>query len=144
MNKELQYVGQGVLLLLVVLVGMKTIDVLGNIKEPMEEPASQVVAMESVKSKTYYGSGDGKELFANNCASCHKADKDLTGPALRGVRDRVPDRKLLHAWIKNSPAVLKSGNEYFNSLYLRYNKTPMSVFPNLTENEIDAILAYID
>ncbi len=27
---------------------------------------------------------DGEALFKANCASCHKADKDFTGPMLKG------------------------------------------------------------
>ncbi|WP_153800723.1 c-type cytochrome [Foetidibacter luteolus] len=86
---------------------------------------------------------EGRNLFMANCASCHSLSKNLTGPALAGVTGRV-NRKLLHEWIKNSPKVLKSGNKYFNELFLQYDKIPMSSFPNLTDAEIDAILDYID
>lgn len=86
---------------------------------------------------------DGKALFDNNCASCHKVDKDLTGPALQGVESRVKDKKLLHDWIRNNSKVLASGNKYFNDLYAKWNKTPMTVFSSFTDAEIDAILKYI-
>ncbi len=52
---------------------------------------------------------DGKALFAQNCASCHAVNKDLTGPALKGVEDRWPDKKLLYKWIRNNQEVIKSG-----------------------------------
>lgn len=86
---------------------------------------------------------DGKALFSANCASCHKVDKDLTGPALMGVEDRWPDKAKLHAWIRNSNKVLQSGDTYANALYLKWNKTAMNQFPTLTDPEIDAILKYI-
>lgn len=86
---------------------------------------------------------DGKALFDNNCASCHKVDKDLTGPALAGIEDRVKDKKLLREWIRNNPKVLATGDKYFNDLYIKWNKTPMNVFASLTDPEIDAILTYI-
>ncbi|MES2777014.1 MAG: c-type cytochrome [Bacteroidota bacterium] len=86
---------------------------------------------------------DGKALFNANCASCHKVDKDLTGPALMGVEDRWPDKALLHSWIKNSNKVLATGDAYANALFLKWNKTAMNQFPNLTDPEIDAILKYI-
>jgi hypothetical protein len=41
----------------------------------------------------------------------------MTGPALKGVTERIPDKKLLHAWIHNSSKVLASGNPYFNNLF---------------------------
>ena len=87
---------------------------------------------------------DGKALFQSDCASCHSPTKVVTGPALQGVTSRVPDKKLLHAWIKNNTAVLASGNKYFNDLYVQYGKTPMNTFPQLTDQEIDAILTYVE
>jgi mono/diheme cytochrome c family protein len=86
---------------------------------------------------------DGKSLFSQNCASCHAVNKKLTGPALAGVEDRWPDKKNLHAWIKNNQAFLKTGDAYANKLYNEYNKTAMNLFPNLSDKDIDAILAYI-
>jgi cytochrome c551/c552 len=87
---------------------------------------------------------DGKALFQSNCASCHNPIKQITGPALKGVTSRVPDQKLLHAWIRNNTAVLASGNKYFNDLYNQFSKTPMNTFPGLSDAEIDAILKYIE
>ncbi|HVY74608.1 MAG TPA: c-type cytochrome [Puia sp.] len=87
---------------------------------------------------------DGKALFQSNCASCHNPIKVVTGPALKGVTSRIPDVKLLHAWIHNNNAVLASGNKYFNDLYNQFNKTPMNTFPNLSDAEIDAIIKYVE
>ena len=86
---------------------------------------------------------DGKSLFSQNCASCHAVNKKLTGPALAGIEDRWPDKKNLYAWIKNNQAFLKTGDAYANKLYNEYNKTAMNLFPNLSDKDIDAILAYI-
>jgi cytochrome c551/c552 len=87
---------------------------------------------------------DGKALFQSDCASCHNPIKQVTGPALKGITSRVPDQKLLHAWIRNNTAVLASGNKYFNDLYNQFSKTPMNTFPQLTDAEIDAILKYVE
>ena len=86
---------------------------------------------------------DGKALFSQNCASCHAVNKKLTGPALAGVEDRWSEKKNLYAWIKNSAAYLKTGDPYATKLYNDYNKTAMNLFPSLTDQDIDAILAYI-
>lgn len=86
---------------------------------------------------------DGKALFQANCASCHGVGKALVGPALMGVEERVPDKKLLHAWIRNNQAVLATGNKYFTDLFAQYNKAAMNLFPNFTDAEIDAILTYV-
>jgi cytochrome c551/c552 len=87
---------------------------------------------------------DGHALFQSNCAQCHNPFKVVTGPALKGVTERVPDKALLHSWIKNNQKVLASGNPYFTSLFNQFNKTPMNTFPNLSDAEIDAILKYVE
>src|SRR5450432_1432806 len=87
---------------------------------------------------------DGKALFQANCASCHNPFKVVTGPALKGVSERIPDKNLLHAWVHNSSKVLQSGNKYFTDLYAQY-KTQMTVFGNqLSDAEIDAIIKYVE
>jgi mono/diheme cytochrome c family protein len=87
---------------------------------------------------------DGKALFSANCASCHAVKKDLTGPALAGVEDRWESKELLYKWIRNNQAVIASGNKYANDLYIKWNKVPMNQFPNLKDEEIAAILTYIN
>jgi len=88
---------------------------------------------------------DGKALFQSNCASCHNPFKDGTGPALKGVSERVPDKNLLHAWVHNSAKILGSGNPYFNALFNRFNKTSMTVFgTSLSDKDIDAIINYVE
>lgn len=86
---------------------------------------------------------DGKALFSQNCASCHAVHKQLTGPALAGVEDRWPDKDMLHKWIKNNQEVIKGGYPYAVNLYNQFNKTPMNLFPSLSDKDIDAILTYI-
>lgn len=87
--------------------------------------------------------GAGKTLFQQQCASCHNVHKKLTGPALAGVEERWPDKKLLHQWIRNSASVLATGDKYANDLFNQYNKLPMTAFPGLKDEDIDNILAYI-
>ena len=96
-----------------------------------------VLAIMSVRAQ------DGKALFQSNCAQCHNPIKVVTGPALKGVLDRVTDRQLLHDWIHNNPKVLASGNVYFNNLFNQYGRAPMNTFPGLSDKEIDAILEYV-
>jgi len=85
----------------------------------------------------------GAKLFKGNCASCHKPDKDLTGPAIQGARARWEGKGDIYAWIKNSSAYLKTGNPYANELFAKWNKSVMTA-QALTNEEIDAILYYAD
>ncbi len=88
---------------------------------------------------------DGEKLFKANCASCHKIDKKLIGPALQGIRDRWESEENLYAWIKNSPKYLEEMNDpYATALFEEYNKTPMTAFPQLGDADIAAVLEYVD
>ena len=89
----------------------------------------------------------GKSLFNANCAACHKLDKKMTGPALRNVEARLADeqgldRAWIYAWIRNSAAVIKSGDAYANKIYNEYGGAAMTAFPQLSDEDIDNILAY--
>jgi mono/diheme cytochrome c family protein len=87
---------------------------------------------------------DGNALYKTNCASCHALDKDLTGPALRGVSARWPSRELLHLWIKNFNKAVKTGDAYAVSM-AKSRAAVMNVFEgSLTDKDIDAIIDYID
>ena len=87
---------------------------------------------------------DGKTLFQNNCSTCHNPVNDGVGPALKGVTSRVTDKTLLHAWIHNNAAVLASGNPYFTGLYKSRGGAAMNIFTQLSDKDIDAILAYVE
>lgn len=87
---------------------------------------------------------DGKALFQANCAACHNPIKDATGPALKGVSARVPSKEWLYKWIKNSASVIGSGDKYANEIYAKWNKTAMTAFPALSNEDIDAIVKYVD
>ena len=85
----------------------------------------------------------GKKLFNANCAACHKLNKRAVGPALRGVSEKY-DRQWLYSWIKNSTAMVKSGDPQAVAVYEEYNGSVMTSFPQLTNTDIDNILAYTD
>jgi mono/diheme cytochrome c family protein len=85
----------------------------------------------------------GEKLFKGNCGSCHKPDKDLTGPALKGARARWEGKGDIYAWVKNSTDYLKTGNAYANDLFAKWNKSVMTA-QAITNEEIDAILYYAD
>lgn len=87
---------------------------------------------------------DGKALFQANCAACHNPIKDATGPALKGISSRVPNKEWLYKWVKNSASLIGSGDKYAIEVYNKWNKVPMTAFPALSNEEIDAIVKYVD
>ena len=116
---------------------MLTFSVSSFAQETAAAPAAEAAAPAT-------GAGDaaaGKALFNANCAACHKLDKAMTGPALRGVTERH-DTKWLHAWIKDSQKMVKAGDAAAVKVFNENNKSIMTAFPQLSDADIDNILAY--
>ncbi len=90
-------------------------------------------------------SGDaaaGEALFKANCTSCHALNKRVLGPALAGVNNRHNEAWLIK-WIKNSPAMVASGDKEAVKIYEEYNKAAMTPFPQFSDDDVKNILAYI-
>ncbi|MBV1924127.1 MAG: c-type cytochrome [Flavobacteriaceae bacterium] len=83
----------------------------------------------------------GESLYKANCAACHKLDKKATGPALRGVADKY-EKEWLFEWIKDSQGLIKSGDAKANEIFAANNNAVMTSFPQLSDVDIDNILAY--
>lgn len=89
----------------------------------------------------------GKSLFNANCAACHQLDKKMTGPALRNVEQRLSDdegldRAWIYAWVRNSAGVIKSGDAYANKIYNEFGGAAMTAMPQLSDDDLNNILAY--
>jgi len=85
----------------------------------------------------------GEKIFKANCASCHKPDKDMTDPAVKGATQRWEGKGDLHAWIKNSQAYIKTGNDHAKQLFETHNKIVMPP-QAVSDADIAAILYYAD
>ena len=83
----------------------------------------------------------GKALFNANCAACHHLDKKMTGPALRGVGDKY-EKEWLYDWVHNSSAVIKAGDAQALAIFEEFNGSVMTAFPQLSNEDIDNIIAY--
>ena len=86
---------------------------------------------------------EGESLFKSDCSACHAIDRDVIGPALKGVNERH-DEAWLISWIRNSQAMIASGDETAKQLFADHNNLMMPAFPSLTDDNIKSILAYVD
>lgn len=90
----------------------------------------------------------GKKLFKINCASCHNRNMkaDMIGPALAGVRERWRDYPItdLYSWVKNSSKLVAEEHPKAVAIYKKWNRSPMTSFNGMTEEEVAAILAYVE
>jgi len=85
----------------------------------------------------------GKTVFNANCKQCHKLDQKNVGPALRGVTDRQ-SIAWAKSFIKNSQAVIASGDAYATALYKEYSNTVMPSHEFLSDGDLDNLLSYIE
>ena len=85
--------------------------------------------------------GDGEQLFKANCSSCHKPDKDFTGPALQGARKREPSPDWAYKWVDHVDQMINT-DAYAKGLFAKF-QAKMTQF-DLKEDEIKAILDYAD
>lgn len=90
----------------------------------------------------------GKKLFKTNCASCHNRNmkEDMTGPALAGVLERWSDYPItdLYSWVKSSSKLVAEEHPKAGAIYTKWNRSPMTSFSGMTDEEVAAILAYIE
>lgn len=84
----------------------------------------------------------GEATFKTNCTTCHRIWEVRIGPALNNVTERR-SVEWLNSWIKNSQAMIASGDEDAVALYEEYNQTLMQAFP-FNDQQVMEILAYIN
>jgi cytochrome c551/c552 len=89
---------------------------------------------------------EGEALFNAKCATCHQPHKDMTGPKLYEVRKKWEDGGAqdgsLYQWIKNWQ--IAAANDPYAKEVSQWSPTAMSLFADLTDGQIDAILDYVD
>lgn len=90
----------------------------------------------------------GQSLFQTNCASCHSRNMrtDLTGPALGGTEERWADypREDLYKWIRYSQQMISEGHPRAVQLWNDWRPNIMQNFANLSDNDIESMLLYIN
>lgn len=86
----------------------------------------------------------GEALFkSNNCGSCHKLDIRMTGPALGPTITSEPDEAYLIKWIQNNQALIAAKNPKALAIYNEFNQSQMTVFSNLSDQDVKDIIGYV-
>ena len=102
--------------------------------------SSSVTAQEISTDESVIAAGEA--TFKTNCTTCHRIWEVRIGPALNGVTERR-SVEWLNSWIKNSQALIASGDEDAVALYEEYNQTLMQAFP-FNDDQVMELLAYIN
>jgi len=116
---------------------------------PAVDPKPDLVGVVARNTESSDLSRLGKKVWnANVCGSCHNKNMkdDATGPALGGITERwaAYPREDLYAWIRNSQALIASKHPRAVEVYEANDKGLMSSYLNLTDEEIEGILAYVE
>ena len=97
----------------------------------------------TVQASTAHAQDAGEAKFKEVCAACHTIGGGVrVGPDLAGVTERR-DEAWLIAFIKDSGAVIKSGDPVATKLFKEFKNMPMPPNP-ISDAEIKAVLAYIE
>jgi len=85
----------------------------------------------------------GKTLFEGKCQSCHALNNKLVGPALKDVHKRR-SYDWLTKWIRNNEALRKSGDKDAIAIFDQYNKSVMTNFTDLKDDELASLVMYLE
>ncbi|WP_433902311.1 cytochrome c3 family protein [Sphingobacterium puteale] len=85
---------------------------------------------------------EGEKIFKSKCTSCHAIDRKVVGPALKGVPDTKSEEWLIK-WIRNSQALIASGDAEAVKIFEEYNKSVMTSFTDLSDDQIKSVIAFI-
>ena len=85
----------------------------------------------------------GKTLFQQRCAACHKLEQKLIGPPLAGISQRR-EKNWFAQFVLNSQALIQSGDKQAVEVYEAYNKQVMPPHPDLSQEDIEALWAYLN
>ncbi|MBK7816137.1 MAG: cytochrome c [Sphingobacteriaceae bacterium] len=86
---------------------------------------------------------DGQAIFKKNCAVCHTTTKQkLVGPGLEGISTLRKEEWLIK-WIKDSQALVNSGDAEALTVFEAGNKVVMPPFASLSDQDIKDILSFI-
>lgn len=141
MNNEVKYIIKACFIIGIVVTGFLIFQYFKNDKKiQVTAIDDSKIADAALQIDSVYNYGE--LLFKKNCNACHKpGSTDQFG--FTEISERIPDKNLLIAFIKNSDSVIESGDKYFKTMFEDFNGISMPLFENLSEKDIDAILLYI-
>ncbi|MBK9195037.1 MAG: cytochrome c [Flavobacteriales bacterium] len=89
----------------------------------------------------------GEKVFKGHCASCHKPDQDMTGPALKGILDRAPQPSVrwLHAFLSNEDSLIAVKDAYTINMLKNRKSEGAWRHPNeLSQQDINNMIACVE
>jgi mono/diheme cytochrome c family protein len=88
----------------------------------------------------------GKQAFTIHCLGCHDLGQSgkIVENGLYGVSQRIPSGDWIYDWIHDSQKMIRSGDAYAVMVWNANDQVEMPSFPQLSNETIDDIMAYIN
>lgn len=80
--------------------------------------------------------------FKVYCSTCHSYDRHLTGPALKGMINQVPDEHWLRVYLTNFDSLAKSGDSTFKA-WEKYSPARCTFKKGLNHQEAAELINYM-
>jgi hypothetical protein len=84
---------------------------------------------------------NGKSIFEKHCSTCHNFNEDAIGPNLSGLTRQI-ETEWIRRFIKNPAKSIEDKDPRALELLAKY-KSQMPGFPDLSEQDLGAILSYL-
>lgn len=103
-------------------------------KKPKQIAVDNKPNLEFCGTKNSEIAHEGKTIFNNMCAACHKLDANMTGPALRNI-----DSIVFNEWLNNKKYQINKSkiNQFGIDYHLDFSQK------NLKESDLKMIYAFI-
>jgi mono/diheme cytochrome c family protein len=85
---------------------------------------------------------EGKAIFTTRCAGCHNVNKQVLGPALAGIHERRSMEWIVN-FVHSSQTLIQKGDKDAVALFKQFNNVPMPDHKDLSEANIESVVAYI-
>lgn len=85
----------------------------------------------------------GKNLFKQNCSSCHHLPPGKCGPGIEGFFQRTPSPTWFITFIRSQQSLIEAKDPYTLKIMREYNVGTVHSFSNLTQEEVLNIGVYI-
>jgi len=98
----------------------------------------------TITSASSQDAATGEQLFKVKCAACHAPNKKIIGPPLNeALGNWDNDKEAMYVWVRNWQEAVEAG--YPRAVEVQdYDASAMNFFPELTDEDLDNIWAYID
>lgn len=85
---------------------------------------------------------EGKQIFTQRCAACHKLNQKLIGPPL-ALSAQKREESWFIRFVHSSQEMIKSGDPDAVAVYNEYNQQIMPPHLDLSEDQVRAVYAYL-